>query len=234
MRHHPSDPTRNQRTNEALFVLIPCKGLKSGKTRLSSRLSDKSRHAFCADLLNHTLKRSLEVVARSQIAVVTSEQEAAELAHGYSVGVIADRGKGLNAALDHARMHVLASNASVHTILVLPTDIPWINADLLLKLLCHPGEVLITPDEKLRGTNVLALRSRAIVELPFCYGEKSFTIHRSIAQQLGLIVTTVNDVCLAFDIDDEEHYARWSNASDPPRDPVRADLSRARSERSRV
>ena len=108
MRYHPN--ARNQRTSEALFVLIPCKGLKSGKTRLSSRLNDKSRHALCADLLSHTLKRSLEVVARSQIAVVTSEEDAAELANGYNVGVIADPGKGLNAALGPRSTHVLASN----------------------------------------------------------------------------------------------------------------------------
>src|SRR5690348_16338883 len=89
--------------SEPLHVLIPCKSFEWGKSRLSDRLGDKDRRAFCELLLTRAILNSVIPTSSSRIAVVTSDRDAAAIARGHGVGVIEDPGLGLNAALEHAR-----------------------------------------------------------------------------------------------------------------------------------
>jgi 2-phospho-L-lactate guanylyltransferase (CobY/MobA/RfbA family) len=45
-----------------MHILVPCKGLNTGKSRLSECLSTGERRAFCEDLLMYTLDQSLQII----------------------------------------------------------------------------------------------------------------------------------------------------------------------------
>lgn len=192
-------------------MLIPCKNLGSGKSRLSGRLEDKDRRAFCELLLTRAILNSMALPSSSQVAVVTSDRDAAAIAREHRVGVIEDPGMGLNAALEHARAVLGERLASHGTLLVLPIDLPLAVPAALLQLLDCPGDVVIAPDEKGEGTNALALRSRAVREFRFAYGDRSYALHKTLAQACGWRTTTLHHSLLAFDVDEPMHYDRWES-----------------------
>jgi 2-phospho-L-lactate guanylyltransferase (CobY/MobA/RfbA family) len=76
---------------------------------------------------------------------------------------------------------------------------------------------VLAPDAKRRGTNLLYLGERALGAFPFAFGPDSFVTHRSWAKRHGLLVDTIDDPRLAFDLDRQEDYACWQrNPAGPP------------------
>lgn len=192
-----------------LYVLIPCKNFQSGKSRLSTRLGDRDRRAFCELLLARAILNSIALASSPRIAVVTSDRDAAAIAHGHGVGVIEDPGMGLNAALEHARAVLREKLDGRGTLLVLPIDLPLVSPAAVLELLDCPGDVVIAPDEKGEGTNALALRSRAASEFRFAYGDRSYFLHQALARACGWKTASLRHSLLAFDVDEPAHYDRW-------------------------
>lgn len=190
-------------------MLIPCKSFALGKSRLSRRLEDKDRRAFCEELLTRAILNSAALAPRQRIAVVTSDRDAAAIARGHGVGTIGDPGMGLNAALEHARAVLRESVEGRGTLLILPIDLPLASPAAVLELLDCPGDVVIAPDEKGQGTNALALRSRAASEFRFAYGDRSYSLHKALAQACGWKTATLRHSLLAFDVDEPAHYDRW-------------------------
>lgn len=195
--------------SEPLHVLVPCKSFALGKSRLSRRLKDEDRRAFCEELLARAILNSAALASRPRIAVVTSDRDAVAIARGHGVGTIEDPGMGLNAALEHARAVLRERTEGRGTLLVLPIDLPLASPAAVLQLLDCPGDVVIAPDEKGEGTNVLALRARAISEFRFAYGDRSYSRHQSLAQARGWKTTTLRHSLLAFDVDEPAQYDRW-------------------------
>jgi 2-phospho-L-lactate/phosphoenolpyruvate guanylyltransferase len=210
-------PTRSVETPESkhpLHVLIPCKGLESGKSRLSKRLDGNARRSLCEALLRRTIQNGIAITRYTQVAVVTSDENAAAIGGQYGAEVILEPGGGLNAALDHAR--ALLCNrigSSPCTLLVLPTDLPLARHGTLLEFLQCGGDVLIAPDENGHGTNLLALRSKAVWDYRFSYGDESCSLHQATARAFGWKATIFRHSELAFDIDEPVDYDRWLNHS---------------------
>ncbi len=196
-------------TNETLHVIIPCKGLDSGKSRLSNRLDCKNRRSLCETLLKRTLESSIAIVPHVYVSVVTSDEHAASIGGEYGADAIPDGGGGLNAALEHARCVLRKRVNGPCTLMVLPIDLPLARSDTLQEFLKCPGDVLIAPDENAQGTNVLVLRSAAAWELEFRYGDQSFSSHQAAARACGRQATVFRHPSLAFDIDEPSHYDRW-------------------------
>jgi len=201
--------TQLDKSATLLHVLIPCKKLDLGKSRLSARLRDHDRRVFCELLLNRAILNSATVAPNTRIAVVTSDLEAAAIAREHGVGVIDDPGLGLNAALENARRILSDGRDQLGTLFVVPTDLPLANAAAFRQLLNCSGDVVIAPDENGVGTNALALRSRAAHEFRFAYGECSYLRHTSSARSRGWRTTTFRHSLLAFDVDEPAHYDRW-------------------------
>ena len=192
-----------------MHILIPCKNLDTGKSRLSPCLDAERRRALCEWLLTQTLARATMLEAPERIRVVTSDPQAIAIAARYGVAGLNDRGGGLNAALEAARAALLPAIDRDGSLLVLPIDLPEASVDALAQALVQPGDVVIAPDERESGTNLLLLRNAALRHLAFAYGPASYAAHHAAARSLGLVVNTVKDPRIAFDLDKPEQYTAW-------------------------
>jgi 2-phospho-L-lactate guanylyltransferase len=190
-------------------ILIPCKNLDRGKSRLAGCLTPRSRRALCEFFLCRTLDVATQAVTPRQVRLVTSDPRVEAIARDYGVAVIPDRGGGLNAALENGRRHVLAEGGA-RAGLVLPIDLPLATTAELGKVASAAGEVVIGPDEEMTGTNVLRLGTRAFRAFRFSFGVESYAAHCAEARAGGFEVVTFEVPNLAFDVDHPEQYRRWA------------------------
>jgi 2-phospho-L-lactate guanylyltransferase len=190
-------------------ILIPCKHLRTGKSRLSGCLDGHARRELCAQLLTRTLQHAASVAAAAQVRVVTADPEAAAIARRHAIGHIFDHGGGLNSALDGARDAVLDETSAEDGLLILPIDLPFASPAALSKALSSTGDVVIAPDESETGTNLLLLRAASLRVFRFAYGPDSYSAHLTAARSLGLSVAVLKDQRLGFDVDSSAQYAKW-------------------------
>jgi 2-phospho-L-lactate guanylyltransferase len=193
-------------------ILIPFKGLSAGKTRLSASLDEAARRAISEALYIQTLERAAAVFAADCVTVVTPDAEAAEMARSRSFTSVPDPGTGLNESLDAGRSAILL-RPTPRSLLILPVDLPLASPDAIMMMFDCAGDVIIAPDERNAGTNVLLLRGAAVANFAFAFGAHSYSRHLAIGTSRGLDVKTVRDPRLAFDIDEPAHLERWVNHS---------------------
>jgi 2-phospho-L-lactate/phosphoenolpyruvate guanylyltransferase len=196
----------------SLFILIPCKRLAEGKSRLAPIMSPGERHALCRGLLTRTLSLALALRPAASIRVVTPDAEASGLAREHGVATIDDGGAELNEALARGRAAV-PEGASA---LILPIDLPHASAEAIARLVRTSADVALAPDEERRGTNLLLLAARALPRFAFAYGPDSFAAHRRWAEERGFSVAVIEDRLLAFDIDRPEDYRRVGRQKQAP------------------
>jgi 2-phospho-L-lactate/phosphoenolpyruvate guanylyltransferase len=197
----------------SLRLLIPCKGLAAGKSRLAPVLSDAERAALCAGLLRQTLACALALVPAAACRLVSSDRDARAMAAAVGVAVLDDGGFGLNPALSEARA-VLRRAEPEAALLVLPIDLPRASATVLRRLVALPGEVVAAPDRHGLGTNALYLSPAAAGAFDFRFGKDSFAAHRDAAQKAGFSFVACADPDLAFDLDGPEDLAAWRAGSE--------------------
>lgn len=190
-------------------IVIPCKSLQGGKSRLSSCLAARPRHDLCCQMLAQTLECALSVAAATNITVLTSDAEAAAIAGRYSAAVTPDPGMGLNAALEVARNAFIECRRADDSLLILPIDLPFATPSAIDEAHERRGDVVIASDQAGSGTNVLLLRGGAVARFGFRYGPDSYALHLRQARDNGLTICQVDDCRLAFDIDEPEQYAAW-------------------------
>jgi 2-phospho-L-lactate guanylyltransferase len=191
------------------IILIPCKNLDRGKSRLAGCLTPRSRRALCEFFLCRTLDIATQAVTPGQVRLVTSDPRVETIARDYGVAVIPDRRGGLNAALESGRQHILAEGLG-QAGLVLPIDLPLATPAELGKVASAAGEVVIVPDEARTGTNVLRLGARAFRGFRFSFGVWSYAAHCAEARAGGFEAVTVEAPSLTFDVDRPEQYRRWA------------------------
>jgi 2-phospho-L-lactate guanylyltransferase len=187
-------------------VLIPCKNLDRGKSRLASCLSPRSRRALCEFFLCRTLDVAGQAFAPSDIHVVTADPRVAAIAAEYGAGVIADGDADLNGALAYGRAKILAE-AGDCAALILPIDLPLATPAALGRIAAAPHAIV--PDESREGTNLLRLAPAAFCTFWFAFGPESFAAHCAQAQTMGADLRIVKDPLLMFDVDTPEQYRRW-------------------------
>jgi 2-phospho-L-lactate/phosphoenolpyruvate guanylyltransferase len=190
-------------------ILIPCKNLDHGKSRLASCLTPRSRRALCEFFLCRTLDVATQAVTPERVRIVTSDPRVDAIARDYGVTVIADGGDGLNAALENGRRHVLAEG-DAQAGLVLPIDLPLATPAELGRIVFAPQEVVIVPDEARTGTNVLRLGPGAFARFRFAFGVRSYAAHCAEARAAGFEAVAVEAPSLAFDVDRPAQYRRWA------------------------
>ena len=192
-----------------MHILIPCKNLAVGKSRLSECLDSGRRRTLCERLLTQTLKLALRLASPAQVYIVTADPQATAIAAHHGVGGLHDPSGGLNSALEAGRAALLAEAGSVGSLLILPIDLPYASPDAIGKVMSCVEEAVIAPDEGGTGTNLLLLRQATLQRLSFRYGADSYAAHHAAARSLGLDIATVKDWRLAFDLDGPAQYAAW-------------------------
>jgi 2-phospho-L-lactate/phosphoenolpyruvate guanylyltransferase len=190
-------------------ILIPCKNLDRGKSRLAACLSPRSRRALCEFFLCRTLDLATATVTPTSVRVVTSDPRVAAIAREYGVAAIDDGEGDLNSALECGRRRILADGGDCAG-MVLPIDLPMATPAALGEIAATPQDVVIVPDEAMDGTNLLRLSRRALRGFRFSFGPHSHAAHTAFARAHGFDVITVSEPSLAFDVDGPEQYRRWA------------------------
>lgn len=189
----------------ATALLIPCKALDAGKSRLSAVLSARERRDLCAHLLAQTLRLADDIAERRDAFLITADRDVAARAGADGYSVVTDRAGTLNGALRQARDQVIAARPALQRMLILPIDL--ISADrAALDALDTGCDVTIAGDRARFGTNVLMLRHEAARRFPFRFGAQSLARHAAIARRMGYSLAVAECPKLAFDLDTPEDY----------------------------
>lgn len=182
-----------------LDVLIPCKRLSIGKSRLSGVLTPDARIELCRSLLDRAIALARKVADR--VAVVSDDEDVHARALQAGALAIADPGQGLNMALSIGN-DFLAKSGQQAALLVLPIDLPLATPAALAPLISAAADIALAPDRHGAGTNVMRLIPSVRPGFPFSYGVDSLSRHIDGATQRGYSVEIFRDTRLSFDIDE--------------------------------
>jgi len=126
--------------------------------------------------------------------VACDDDEVASWAESLGAQVLWGPGLGLNGAIDQG-IDTIAGKGADHVI-ISHGDLPLAND---LRRVARAGQIVLVPDRRRDGTNVLARPCR--VTLPASYGGGSFRSHLDAALASGSPVTIRIDQHLSIDID---------------------------------
>lgn len=171
-------------------ALIPVKSFRAAKARLAGVLTDAERARLARSM-------AAQVIAAARplpTFVACDDDEVAAFADDLGATVLWSPGLGLNGAVDHG-VATIAGKGFDHVVIA-HGDLPLADD---LAALAHTNEIVIVPDRRRDGTNVLA-RPCGVV-LPAAYGPGSFRSHYRAALATGRRITVRADRRLAIDID---------------------------------
>ncbi len=188
----------------ALWAIVPVKPLRRGKSRLAQVISAEERADLNQYLLEHTIQVLSTIEEIENILVISRDTEALALARNLGARTVQEYGSpGLNTAL--SRAVEIAKTYETCGILVLPADLPKLNAEDIRKILAfrkEPPVVVIAPDRKKEGTNALFMCPPDLIE--FMYGKGSFEKHKKAAQEVDARVEILDLPSLELDLDEPE------------------------------
>lgn len=193
------------------LILIPCKSFATGKSRLSPVLSATEREALCRRFLGDTLALALDLVAKDDVRVVSSDPAVASAAAAVGIDCEVDDDTGLNTALAGAIGAFLASRSEGidRDVLILPIDLALATPAAVASVLAATADLVLVPDQAGHGTNMLRLRGAIAPRFSFQFGANSFPMHMQEAERLRLRVEILRDANLGFDIDTPADYGVW-------------------------
>ncbi len=182
------------------MILVPVKNLSSAKQRLAAVLDQPSRTALAQAMLHDVLTTIHNWAERPPVAVVTSDPYALDLATEYQFEIVPDPDNpGETGAIEMATH--LCVERGVESTLVIPADIPLVQAWELAEILKHApteGSVLV-PAADGRGTNAAFRRPANL--FPLRFGNDSFKPHHTAANATGKPCVVLNLPGIAVDVD---------------------------------
>src|SRR5918999_5952309 len=115
-------------------ALIPIKGFRNAKQRLSSVLGAAEREILAAAMFRDVLRQVLKTHGVAETFVVTGDDTAAEIANTLGAKVIREKTeKGETDAVDFARLEL--KRMGREAVLILPGDMPAIRSEDIEQLL---------------------------------------------------------------------------------------------------
>jgi 2-phospho-L-lactate guanylyltransferase len=150
--------------------------------------------------------------AVDHVLIVTREQDAVRQHLPVSPGVtVLPQGPdwiGLNGALELGRTWAIANGFDA--MLVLPGDLPAIDAQEIARLAESSATVTIAPDRHRAGTNALLLRlgPDAGRRFAFAFGDDSYQQHTDEARRLGVRLEHLHLRGVELDLDTPDDWQR--------------------------
>ena len=182
------------------MILVPVKNLAQAKQRLAAVLEQSARTELAQAMLQDVLATLAAWKARPGVAVVTSDGFAVELARRFGFEVIPDPSNpGETGAIEMATR--ICVERRVDSTLVIPADIPLIEASELEEILTHAPEEgsLLVPAGDERGTNAAFRRPADL--FPLRFGNDSFRPHLAAARATGKPCVVLQLSGIALDVD---------------------------------
>jgi len=181
-------------------ILIPVKNLSSAKQRLAALLNQPARTRLAQAMLHDVLTAVHGWKDRPQVALVTSDPYAVELAREFRFEIIPDPDNaGETAAIEMATQ--VAMQRGAQSTLVIPADIPLIQAwelEEIMKYAPAEGSVLVPAGDG-RGTNAAFRRPANL--FPLRFGNDSFKPHHAAARATGKPCVVLKLLGIAVDVD---------------------------------
>jgi 2-phospho-L-lactate guanylyltransferase len=193
-------------------ALMPVKGFRNAKQRLSPLLSSAAREVLAETMFRDVLRQVRQVHGLSATFVVTGDDKVAAIASSAGAEVIRENAEnGETSAVDFARLEL--KRAGCEALLIIPGDLPLLRAEDVEAVLVQvpvtavaPYALLVPSHDKL-GTNALLLAPPDVISLRF--GHDSFTFHMSQVTALGLPARFVENERIALDIDEPKDLERF-------------------------
>ena len=197
----------------AISAVVPVKDLRGTKSRLAPVLNPGARAGLTLYMMGRVVAAIREAGVKD-ICVVSPDRIVLAEAERRGALPLIQESRGLNPALEEGRRRALDLGAS--TLLVLPADLPLLDAEDVRAVLEEAGEgpsVVISPDGGRSGTNALLIQPPDV--LPFAFGPDSFEAHIEAARSRDLDVRVCERCHLSFDLDTAEDLARLRGAPRP-------------------
>jgi len=220
-------------------ALIPVKGFRNAKQRLSPRLDVADRELLAEVMFRDVLKQVLRARGLVETYVVTGDSRVAEIASSLGAQLIREEvERGETDAVDFARREL--KQLKREAVLIVPGDMPLVRSADIEEVLAQVPEgaggpfALLVPSHDRMGTNALLLAPPDIIKLRFGYD--SFTYHMSQLSGQGLPLRFIENERLALDIDepkDLERFLSFGFEDGESTRAVRAMLANQVAERSR-
>ncbi len=198
-------------------ALIPVKGFRNAKQRLSPLLGAAEREVLAETMFRDVLREVLLARGLAATFVVTGDDRAAEIAASCRAEVIREPAEGGETdAVNFAR--AVLQRAGREAVLILPGDMPLVrSADIEQMLAQVPGAAippfaLLVPSHDWMGTNALLLAPPEIIKLRFGYD--SFNFHMSQVAARGLPLRYIENERIALDIDEPKDLERLLSFND--------------------
>ena len=191
-----------------VYAVVPVKDLRGTKSRLAPVLDPGARAGLTLYMMGRVVRAILEAGV-VDVCVVSPDRIVLEEAKRRGATPLVQESRGLNPALEEGRRRALELGAS--TLLVLPADLPLLDAEDVLAVLKEAGEgpsAVISPDGTRSGTNALLIQPPDV--LPFAFGTDSFEAHLGAARSRSLGVSVCARPHLAFDLDTAGDLAHFS------------------------
>jgi 2-phospho-L-lactate guanylyltransferase len=190
-----------------ITALIPVKGFRNAKQRLSALLGSAEREAFAEAMFRDVLRQVLRASGITETVVVTGDDKVAAIAGSLGARVMLERAEtGETDAVDFARISL--KDAGREAVLILPGDLPLLRSgDIEVVIGQVPdGQIapfaLLVPSHDKLGTNALLLAPPDIIKLRFGYD--SFSYHTSQVSAQGLPIRCFENEHIALDIDEPQ------------------------------
>jgi 2-phospho-L-lactate/phosphoenolpyruvate guanylyltransferase len=171
-------------------VLVPVKSFHAAKRRLAGWLSPGERER----LARWMAERVIAAADPLPVFVACDDERVAEWAEAHGAHVSWGPGLGLNGAIDHGVDTM--SGKGIDHVIVAHGDLPLASG---LSRLARTGQVVIVPDRRRDGTNVISRPTSVAIRSQ--YGAGSFARHITAALALHAPVTVRRDARLAIDVD---------------------------------
>lgn len=182
------------------MILVPVKQLANAKQRLAPVADQLARTELAQAMLFDVLETLGKWENRPEVALVTSDPFALDLARQFKFQVIADNANhGETDAIEMATR--ICESRGVGSTLVIPGDIPLIQASELEAILqAGPAEgSVLVPSADGRGTNAAWRRPAGL--FPLRFGNDSFKPHVAAARSTQKPCVVLSLPGIALDVD---------------------------------
>ncbi|MFI5116952.1 MAG: 2-phospho-L-lactate guanylyltransferase [Terriglobales bacterium] len=182
------------------ILLIPVKSLTTAKQRLAAALDQGRRSQLAEAMLRDVMTAAAGVLGRIDVALVTGDARARELAAEFGFLAIDDtRNKSETAAIEGAT--AWCEQHGYDTTIVVPGDIPLTTSDELRRVLdAAPAQgAVFVPAYDRRGSNCILRRPASIIPLRF--GNDSFLPHCEAMRKTGRELVVLEMPGIGLDVD---------------------------------
>jgi 2-phospho-L-lactate guanylyltransferase len=193
-------------------ALMPVKGFRNAKQRLSRILSSKARELLAETMFRDVLRQVRIARGLAGTFVVTADDQVAAIASALGAEVIREaEERGETSAVDFARQEL--NSAGCEAVLIIPADMPLVRAADIEQLLARVPDcaaapfALLVPSHDRLGTNALLLAPPGVIKLRFGYD--SFNFHMGQVTAQGLPIRYIENDHMALDIDEPKDLEQF-------------------------